>query len=99
MNAGPAEEAMAFFEKGDFTKEIPLRTTVAGPTSFFKSISMIFGGAGLIFEGLRNRGGCRNGKFCQELPGVHPQRSNQSGLPRNFFWDMLFQKETGPALG
>jgi len=67
--------------------------------SFFKSISIIFGGAGLIFEGLTNRGGCGNEKFCQGLPGVNPQRSNQSGLLGNLFWEMLFQKETGTAFG
>jgi len=73
--------------------------TFAVPISFFKSISMIFGGAGLIFEGLTNGGGCGKEKFCQGLPGVNPQRSNQSVLRRNFFWEMLFQKETGTALG
>ena len=60
---------------------------------------MIFGGAGLIFEGLTNRGGCENETFCQGLPGVHPQRSNQSVLWRNLFWETLFQKETGTAFG
>ena len=60
---------------------------------------MIFGGAGLIFEGLVNRGGCRNEKFCQGLPGVNPQRSNQSKLLRNLFGEMLFQKERGTAFG
>jgi hypothetical protein len=44
--------------------------TFAVPISFFKSISIIFGGAGLIFEGLTKRGGCWNEKFCQGLPGV-----------------------------
>ena len=71
----------------------------AVPISFFKSLSIIFGGAGLIFEGLRERCGYRNEEFCQELLGVHPQRSNQSVLLRNLFWEMLFQKETGTAFG
>jgi hypothetical protein len=44
--------------------------TFSVPISFFKSISIIFGGAGLIFEGLINRVGCRNDTFCQGLPGV-----------------------------
>ena len=57
----------------------------AAPISFFESISIMFGGAGLIFEGLTNRGGCGHEKFCQGLPGVNPQRSNQSVLPRNLF--------------
>jgi hypothetical protein len=70
--------------------------TFAVPISFFKSISIIFGGAGLIFEGLTNRCGCGNEKFCQGLPGVNPQRSNQSILLRNLFWEMLFQKRQGP---
>jgi hypothetical protein len=68
--------------------------TFAVPVSFFKSISIVFGGAGLIFEGLRNPGECRNGKFCQGSPGVNPQRSNQAMLLRNIFSEMLFQKET-----
>jgi len=38
--------------------------TFAVPISFFESISIIFGGAGLIFEGLTNCGGCRHEKFC-----------------------------------
>jgi len=42
----------------------------ADPVSFFKSISIAFGGAGLIFEGLQISGGCRKGKFCQGFPGV-----------------------------
>ncbi|KPK96471.1 MAG: hypothetical protein AMJ95_14075, partial [Omnitrophica WOR_2 bacterium SM23_72] len=82
-----------------YLKKIPRRATLVVPISFFKSISMIFGGAGLIFEGLTNRGGCRNEKFCEGLPGVNPQRSNQSVLRRNLFWEMLFQKETGTAFG
>ena len=69
----------------------------AVPVSFFKSISIIFAGAGLIFEGLRNSGECRNGKFCQGLWGVNPQRSNQDRLLRNLFWEMLFQKEAVTA--
>jgi hypothetical protein len=32
-------------------KKSPRKITFAVPLSFFKSISMIFGGAGLIFEG------------------------------------------------
>jgi hypothetical protein len=71
--------------------------TFAVPVSFFKSISIIFGGAGLIFEGVTNQGGCRNRKSCQGLPGVHPQRSNQGVLLRNLFREMLFQKEIGTA--
>jgi len=90
---------MTFFERGHLTKEIPPTMTFAVPISFFQSISIIFGGAGLIFEGLTNRRGCRKEKFCQCLPGVNPQRSNQSVLLRNLFWEMLFQKETGTAFG
>jgi hypothetical protein len=90
---------MTFFERGSLTKVIPAKKSFAVPIPFFKSISIIFGGAGLIFEGLRNSGECRNGKFCQGLTGVNPQRSNQSVLLRNLFWEMLFQKETGTALG
>jgi len=71
--------------------------THAVPISSFKSISIIFGGAGLIFEGLTKRGGCQNDEFCQGLPGVNPQRSNQGVLLRNLFWEMLFHKETGTA--
>jgi len=73
--------------------------TFAAPISFFKSTSIIFGGAGLIFEGLTNQCGCGHEKFCQGLPGVNPQRSNQSKLLRNLFGEMLFQKERGTAFG
>jgi hypothetical protein len=45
-------EAMTFFERGYFTKKIPPRRIFAVPISLFKSISIVFGGAGLIFEGL-----------------------------------------------
>jgi hypothetical protein len=75
-----------------------LKITFAVPLAFFKSISITFGGAGLIFEGLKNRRGGRNGKFCQGFPGANPQRSNQSMLLRNLFWEMLFQKAAGTAL-
>ena len=85
------------FRKGISHKRIPQRMPFAVPISFFKSISMIFGGAGLIFEGLTNRGGCGNETFCEGFPGVNPQRSNQSVLWRNLFWEMLFQKQTGTA--
>ena len=85
--------------RGYVTKGIPPRMTFAAPISFFKSISMIFGRAGLIFEGSTNGGGCRNETFCQGLPGVNPQRSNQIVLRRNSFWEMLYQKETGTAFG
>ena len=61
---------MTVFERGYLTKEIPPRMTFALPISFFKSISIIFGGDGLIFEGLTNRVEYRNEKFCQGLPGV-----------------------------
>ena len=71
----------------------------AVPISFFKSTSIILGGAGLIFEGLINRRGGGNDKFCQGLLGVNPQRSNQAVLLRNLFWEMLFQKEPGTAFG
>jgi hypothetical protein len=71
----------------------------AVPISFFKSISIVFGGAGLIFEGLINRSGCGNEIFCQGLLGVNPQRSNQSVILRDLFWEMLFQKDTGTAFG
>jgi len=73
--------------------------TLAVPVSFFKSISIISGGAGLIFEGLANRGGCWKEKFCQGLVGINPQRSNQSEVRRNLFWEMLLKKETGTAFG
>jgi hypothetical protein len=73
--------------------------TFAVPISFFKSISIIFGGAGLIFEGSTNGGGHWNDKFCRGLPGLNPQRSNQGVLRSNPFWEMLFQKETGTAFG
>ena len=72
---------------------------LAVPVPFFKSISMIFGGADLIFEGLKNPGRCRNHKFCQGLPGVNPQRSNQRVVLRNLFWEILFQKGAGTAFG
>jgi len=85
--------------RGYVTKGIPPRMTFAVPISFFKSISIIFGRAGLIFEGSTNGGGCRNETFCQGLPGVDPQRSNQIVLGRNSFWEMLYQKETGTAFG
>jgi len=97
MNATSVVEAMTFFERVYLTKEIPPTIAFAVPISFFKSISIMFGGAGLIFEGLINRGGCGREAFCQGLPGVNPQRSNQSVLLRNLFWEMLFQKETGAA--
>ena len=42
--------------------------TFAVPIPFFKSISIIFGGAGLIFEGLTNRGGCWNEKLSRRQP-------------------------------
>ena len=60
---------------------------------------MTLGGAGLIFEGLRNAGGCGKKAFCQGLGGVNPQRPDQDGPVRNLFWEMLFQKEIGTALG
>jgi hypothetical protein len=88
---------MNFFQREYLTKEIPPRMAFAVPSSFFKSISIILGGAGLIFEGLTNRGGCENETFCQGFPGVNPQRSNQSVLRRNLFREMLFQKEPGTA--
>jgi hypothetical protein len=53
----------------------------------------------LIFEGSTNAGGCGDETFCQGLPGINPQRSNQSGLLRNLFWEMLSQKEPGTAFG
>jgi hypothetical protein len=68
-----------------------------GPVSLFKTLSMTFGGSGLIFEGLERSSGRRNSKFRQGLPGVSPQRSDQGMLLRNFFWDRLFQKKTGTA--
>jgi hypothetical protein len=80
-----------------YRRSNPRRIAFAVPISFFKSISMTFGDAGLIFEGLVKGGGCRNGTFCQGLPGVNPQRSNQSVLRRNLFWEMLFQKKPGTA--
>ena len=94
-----AEPGWLFPERRYLTKEIRPGMAFAVPISFFKSISIIFGGAGLIFEGLANGSGHWNEKFCQGLPGVNPQRSNQSVLLRNLFWEMLFQKETGTAFG
>ena len=85
------------FPERRYLKRISPRMAFAVPISFFESISIIFGGAGLIFEGLSNGGGHWNGKFCQGLAGVNPQRSNQSVVRRNLFWEMLFQKETGTA--
>jgi len=67
------------------------------PISFFKNISVTFGGTGLIFEGLKRSSGCRNRPFCQGFCAVNPQISDQGEVPRNSFWDMLFQKETGTA--
>jgi hypothetical protein len=55
---------MTFFQMGYLTKEIPTIMTFAVPGSFFESISIMFGEAGLIFEGLANRVGYRNEKFC-----------------------------------
>ena len=89
-------EGHDLFRKGISHKKIPLRMPFAVPISFFKSISIIFGGAGLIFEGLTNPGGCRNGKFCQGLPGANPQRSNQSVLLRNPFGRCSFRNRQGP---
>jgi len=37
-----------------YLKKNPPKMSFAVPISFFKSISIIFGGAGLIFEGLTN---------------------------------------------
>jgi hypothetical protein len=87
------------FPETPYLKTIVRRIAFAVPISFFKSISMIFGGAGLIFEGLTNGCRCGNHKFCQGLHGVNPQRSNQSVLLRDLFGEMLFQKEPGTALG
>ena len=84
------------FRKEISHKKISQRMPFAVPIFFFKSISIIFGGAGLIFEGLTNRGGYRNGKFCQGLPGVNPQRSNQSVLLRNPFGRCSFRNRQGP---
>jgi hypothetical protein len=94
----PAEPGGLFPERR-YLKRIPRRIALAVPISFFKSISMIFGGAGLIFEGLTNGCKCRNHKFCQGLHGVNPQRSNQSVLLRHLFWEMLLKKEPGTAFG
>jgi len=80
-------------------KQSLVRMTFAVPISFFKNISITFGAAGLIFEGLSKGGGHWNEKFCQGLAGVNPQRSNQGVLGSNPFWEMLFQKETGTAFG
>jgi hypothetical protein len=63
INAASVVEAMTFFQRGYLTKEIPPKMAFAVPISFFKSISIIFREAGLIFEGLTNRGGCGNEKF------------------------------------
>ena len=48
---------MAVSRKRMPQKENSTKMTFAVPVSFFESISIIFGGAGLIFEGLTNRGG------------------------------------------
>jgi hypothetical protein len=51
---GVYEQGMAgmiFFERGSLTEEIPPGMGFGFPVSFFKSISMILGRAGLIFEG------------------------------------------------
>ena len=85
--------------RGYLRKEIAPGVNLAVPISFFKSISIIFGGAGLIFEVLIKEGGWGNEKFCQDLSAVNPQRSNQGVLRRNLFWEMLFQKEPGTAFG
>jgi hypothetical protein len=61
---------MTFLERGYLTKEIAPRMGFAVQISFFESISIMYGGAGLIFEGLTKRGGCGNDRFCQGLPGV-----------------------------
>ena len=53
--------------------EEKVRMAFAAPISFFKTISIIFGGAGLIFEGSTSRSGCGNETFCQGLPGGNPQ--------------------------
>jgi hypothetical protein len=66
------------FSKGDISQKIRPKMTFAAPISFFKSISIVFGGAGLIFEGLTNRGGRGDETFCHGLPGVpacHASRS------------------------
>ena len=77
-------------------KEITPRIIFAVPIAFFKSISIFFGGAGLIFEGLTNRGGSGNETFCQGLLGANPQRSNQSVLLRNLCGRCFFRKKQGP---
>jgi hypothetical protein len=84
------------FRKGISHKKIPQRMPFAVPICLFKSLSIIFRGADLIFEGLTNRGGCRRGKFCQGLPGVNPQRSNQSVLLRDPFGRGSFRNRQGP---
>jgi len=71
----------------------------AVPASFFESISIISGEGGLIFEGLDSSGGYRNERFCEELPGVNPQRSDHGTLLWILFWDMLSHKEAGTAFG
>jgi hypothetical protein len=71
----------------------------AVPVSLFKSISITFGGAGLIFECLDGSSECGNGIFCRGFSGANPQRSERDkGLWILFFGeDMLFEKETGTA--
>ena len=50
---GPVISGHDPFPKGICQKN-PLRMSFAAPISFFKNISIIFGGAGLVFEGLTN---------------------------------------------
>ena len=73
-----AERGWLFPERRYPRKKTLMRMTFAVPISFFESISIIFGGAGLIFEGFTNRGGRWNKKFCQGLagaPACHASRS------------------------
>jgi hypothetical protein len=60
-------------------------TSFALPVSFFKSISMTFGGAGLIFEGLRQSGECRNEGILLGLTRRKPSKIKPEDAPEEFF--------------
>jgi hypothetical protein len=67
MNAALVGGDHDLFPKGISHKKIPPRMTFAVQISLFKSISIVFGGAGLIFEGLTNPGKMSEREI---LPGV-----------------------------
>jgi len=63
------------FPERRYLKRISPRMAFAVPISFFESISIIFGSAGLIFEGLTNRGdvGNRNSARAYRAPTLKDQ--------------------------